>query len=75
MKKFTLLVEPKAVLDNQVSIYFFENQVKGLGKKFHAEVKSIFKTIAKNPYFQIRYRKCSVFAIEKVSFSGSLQNK
>jgi hypothetical protein len=43
-------VNPQAKLDIQDQIYYYNKQQKGLGKRFHNDVKSTFKNILKNPF-------------------------
>jgi toxin ParE1/3/4 len=53
--EFKLKIEPLARLDIQNEITNYNNKKKGLGKKFHTEVKLYFKSIFINPYYAIRY--------------------
>ena len=48
-------IDPRAFIDIQEQIDFYNLQQKGLGKKFHSEIKVYFKAIQKNPFYQIRY--------------------
>ena len=41
-------LEPDAKVDIQNEINYYNEQQKGLGKKFHSEVKHYFKAIKKN---------------------------
>lgn len=49
-------VNPQAKIDIQEQIHFYNDKQKGLGKRFHNDVKSTFKSIRKNPFYQIRYK-------------------
>lgn len=53
--EFKLKIEPVAKLDIQNEIYYYNSKQKGLGKRFHNEVKAYFKVIQSNPFYQIRY--------------------
>ena len=53
--EYKLKIEPVAKLDIQNEINYYNNKQKGLGKKFHNEVKVYFKSIQSNPFFQVRY--------------------
>ena len=52
---FKLNIEPLAKSDIQSEINYYDRKQKGLGKRFHAEVKTYFNTIRLNPFYQIRY--------------------
>jgi hypothetical protein len=58
-------IEPQAKEDIQQEIHYYNEQQKGLGKRFHAEVKDAFKTIQKNPYFQVRYDDVRCLPLKK----------
>ncbi len=49
-------LEPEAKEDIQKEINYYNLQEKGLGKKFHTELKQSFTAIKRNPYYQIRYK-------------------
>ena len=52
---FKLKIEPLAKFDIQTEINYYNTKQKGLGKRFHAEVKTYFDSIKSNPFYQIRY--------------------
>jgi toxin ParE1/3/4 len=52
---FKLKLEPLAKFDIQQEINYYNSKQKGLGKRFHSEVKAAFTAIKKNPFFQVRY--------------------
>lgn len=52
---FKLKLEPLARLDIQQEINYYNSKQKGLGKRFHSEVKAAFTAIKKNPFYQVRY--------------------
>jgi hypothetical protein len=64
-------IEPLAKADIQEQIHFYNKQKSGLGKRFHAEVKVVFKAIQKNPFYQVRYASVRCFAFKKISRNGS----
>ena len=53
--EFKLTLEPLVKLDIQQEINYYNSKQKGLGKRFHSEVKRAFVAIKKNPFYQIRY--------------------
>ena len=52
---FRLKIEPLAKFDIQTEINYYNSKQKGLGKRFHNEVKIYFNTIKSSPFYQIRY--------------------
>ncbi len=58
-------IEPLAKADIQEQIHFYNAQKSGLGKRFHAEVKMMFKAIQKNPYYQVRYANVRCLPLRK----------
>lgn len=58
-------LEPSAKIDIQNEINYYNNQQKGLGKKFHFEIKHYFKAIKKNPFYQIRYKNIRCLPLKK----------
>ena len=52
---FKLFIEPLAKVDIQSQINYYNSKQKGLGKRFHNEVKTRFSSIKSNPFYQIRY--------------------
>jgi hypothetical protein len=55
LMEFKLKIEPLAKLDIQTEINHYNTKQKGLGKKFHAEIKVYFKAIKLNPFYGVRY--------------------
>jgi len=58
-------VNPQAKVDIQEQIHFYNDKQKGLGKRFHNDVKSTFKSIRKNPFYQIRYKDVRCLPLKK----------
>jgi hypothetical protein len=58
-------LEPGAKVDIQNEINYYNEQQKGLGKKFHSEVKHYFKAIKKKPFYQIRYNNIRCLPLKK----------
>ncbi len=52
---YKIKTEPEAYDDIQEGIDWYNKQLPGLGRKFHAEVKAYIKKLKINPFFQIRY--------------------
>lgn len=52
---FKIKIESLAKADIQQEINYYNSKQKGLGKRFHTEVKKAFSSLTKNPFFQVRY--------------------
>ena len=60
--KATKIISIYAKTDLSDASKWYENQQKGLGKRFLNEMKEAFDVICKNPLgFQIRYDDCRVY--------------
>ena len=58
-------VNPQAKIDIQEQIHFYNDKQVGLGKRFHNDVKTTFKSILKNPFYQIRYNNVRCLPLKK----------
>lgn len=58
-------INPQAKIDIQEQIHYYNERQKGLGKRFHNDVKSTFKKIQKNPFYQIRYKNIRCLPLNK----------
>jgi hypothetical protein len=58
-------LEPRAKIDIQNEINYYNELQKGLGKKFHLEIKQYFSAIKKNPFYQIRYKNVRCLPLKK----------
>lgn len=68
MHSFQIKLEPEAKEDIQKGIEYYKEKQKGLGKKFHAEVKNSIAAIRKNPFYQIRYDDIRCLPLNKFPF-------
>ncbi len=68
MTTFTFFIDPVAKTDIQEGIAYYNSKVKGLGRKFHIEVKAAFKIIIQNPYFQVRYNEVRCLPLKKFPY-------
>ena len=59
-------VNPQAKIDIQEQIHFYNDKQVGLGKRFHNDVKTTFKSILKNPFYQIRYNNVRCLPLKKI---------
>jgi toxin ParE1/3/4 len=62
-KKFKFKLEPLAKSDIQDIIHFYNDQQKGLGKKFYLELDSYFRAI--HPFYQNRYDEVRCLPLKK----------
>lgn len=58
-------IEPSAKNDIQQEINYYNDKQNGLGKKFHADIKTSFNAIRKNPFYQIRYDNVRCLPLKK----------
>jgi len=58
-------INPQAKIDIQEQIHYYNDQKKGLGKRFHNDVKATFKAIRKTPFYQIRYKEVRCLPLKK----------
>lgn len=66
--RFALKVQPAARKDIQESIKWYNRQQKGLGRRFHTEVKEKFEFLRVNPFFQNRYETVRCLPLKKFPF-------
>jgi len=55
MKKWSVLLSPKATIQIREAALYYNSKSKGLGKRFHGEINICLTQLVVNPYFQIRY--------------------
>ncbi|PIF33656.1 ParE-like toxin of type II ParDE toxin-antitoxin system [Flavobacterium sp. 9] len=53
---FEVVIEPRALLDIQDAIGYYESKKNGLGEYFYQVIEHHIETLTKNPFFQIRYK-------------------
>ena len=49
--KFKIQIEPEVQLDIQDAVSWYNTKEKGLGRKFHVEIKKCFQHLIINPFF------------------------
>lgn len=62
---FKFKIEPTAFIDIQHEIDFYNDKKKGLGRKFWLELNNYFKSIRKNPFYQVRYDDVRCLPLKK----------
>ncbi|MHC0445553.1 type II toxin-antitoxin system RelE/ParE family toxin [Flavobacterium sp. 3-218] len=65
---FEVVIEPRAILDIQDAIDYYESKQKDLGDHFFQVVNEHIELLTKNPYFQIRYKDYHGLPIKKFPF-------
>ncbi|MCB0431353.1 MAG: type II toxin-antitoxin system RelE/ParE family toxin [Flavobacteriales bacterium] len=65
---FKIKIEQDAHSDIQHAIDWYNQQQPGLGRKFHAQVKTSFSKLRTNPFFQIRYENIHCLPLKKFPF-------
>ena len=65
---YKVVIEPRAILDLQDAIDYYESKQNGLGEYFCQVVDEHVETLTKSPFFQIRYKDYHGFPIIKFPF-------
>ncbi len=65
---YKVVIEPRAIIDIQDAIDYYDSKQHGLGEYFYQVVEEHIETLAKNPFFQIRYNDYHGFPIRKFPF-------
>jgi hypothetical protein len=65
---FTIKIEPEAGHDIQSGIDWYNEQMPGLGKEFHAAVKVHLKSLKTNLFYQIRYDDVRCLPLKKYPY-------
>lgn len=65
---YKVVIEPRAILDIQDAIDYYDSKQNGLGAYFFQVVEEHIITLTKSPFFQIRYKDYHGFPIRKFPF-------
>ncbi len=65
---YKVVIEPRAILDIQDAIDYYESKQNGLGEYFSQVVDENIETLTRSPFFQIRYKDYHGFPIRKFPF-------
>ncbi|WP_337964891.1 type II toxin-antitoxin system RelE/ParE family toxin [uncultured Flavobacterium sp.] len=65
---FEVVIEPRALLDIQDAIGYYESKKSGLGEYFYQVIEDHIETLTKNPFFQIRYKDYHGIPTKKFPF-------
>jgi toxin ParE1/3/4 len=61
-------ITAEAKIDIQEGIHWYNNKQKGLGKRFHKEVKNCIARIEKNPFYVVKYNQTRCMPIPKFPY-------
>ena len=61
-------ITPEAKLDIQEAIDWYNDKQKGLGKKFHKEVKNGIARLEENPFYAIKYNQIRCLSVPKFPY-------
>jgi toxin ParE1/3/4 len=68
LKKHELLIAPAAMHDIQVGIDYYKKIDHKLGKRFLESVKSSFRELQTNPYYQVRYQQVRIRTVKNFPY-------
>lgn len=69
MKEYKVIYSPHALTDLEDSVYYYNEQQKGLGKRFTAQVQLALKSIKNNPKFaSVRYEDVRCAQVPKFPY-------
>ena len=66
--KLRISIDIDAKEDIQKGINWYNSNNKRLGNKFHQALKTSFKNLQTNPYYQIRYNKTHCLPLKKFPY-------
>jgi hypothetical protein len=74
MPKFKIKFSPKAAIEIQAAIYYYDSVLPGLAGKFYKDFKSQIAIISVNPYVKaIRYDDVRFANLKKIPYSVHYQ--
>lgn len=65
---FTIVVDKRALNDAQKAIDYYDEKRVGLGGKFSAALNKHIMAIAKNPFYQLRYKDYRALPIKNFPY-------
>lgn len=66
--KFTVVIDPRAILDIQEAVDYYDSRQEGLGGYFYDTLTEHIETLKHAPFFQIKYKDYHSFPIKKFPF-------
>lgn len=68
MKRYAIVIEPRAFNDIQDAIFYYNALVVGLGEKFYNELDKCFESLEVSPFFQFRYKDIRCLPLKKFPY-------
>ena len=65
---FSLVIEPRALLEIQQAINYYDKQQEGLGERFLNAIEFHFNVLTDKPKFQIRYSNIRCLRVKKYPY-------
>lgn len=65
---FNVVIEPRALVDIQDAIDYYDSKKSGLGEYFYQMIDEHLDTISRNPFFEIRYKDYRGLPVKKFPF-------
>ena len=65
---FSLVIEPRALLEIQQAIDYYDEQQEGLGERFLNAIEFQFNVLTDKPKFQIRYSNIRCLRVKKYPY-------
>jgi toxin ParE1/3/4 len=62
---YSIVIEPAAIQDIQQAIDYYDEQQIGLSKKFETSLNKHLVSLAKNPFYQVRYDNVHCLPLKK----------
>lgn len=66
--KFKVVIEPRAIIDVQEAVDFYDSRQEGLGEYFYDTLNNHIEILKANPFFQVKYKDYHSFPIKKFPF-------
>ena len=65
---YKIVIEPRAILDIQDAVDYYDYKQIGLGEYFYKTLEEHIDVLRKNPLFQVRYKDYHGYPIKKFPF-------
>ena len=65
---YSIIIDPRAILEIQDAINYYDEQQSGLGQRFETELNKHILKLEKNPYFRIRYDNVRCLPVKKFPY-------
>ena len=66
--KYNVVFQPRAVIEIQNSIDYYDNKQLGLGEEFYNEIFEYIETIILNPFYKIHSENIRILPLKKFPF-------